>query len=472
MDIYTEAKSEFKEIIRRYLIPLFDSPDAMSIVDGDFANKGYVLCETLADGKQQFRFFPSKNKRCAYCFEVISCSSRQMANITSTILNELLKVAEYRTYGVTARKQRDYGKGAERSELVKWRTMDLAFELGICRTLAPTYETTLTLHSIIWKMIEWSERTYEGKRVPFGLIVNLDPHSASGSISYLQFLENDSSAVFSDGVFSGISLDCKGHLLSFITRDSVVPEAREEKELFVPYQFADLAKHCVGQTVGIIVQTNGEILLVKNRALCYAKRGTKWVYFDWQRVYNSIRPFFASGCTVSDEEGRLVIKKIKAIYCTLLDVSFAHTGGCLAVVVNDSQEINTVVKDRIDLGKDAAPPQTAEQKTKEKIEVLKYLLSDLNGHLKSFYDVEKPLRKEIMSLDGATVVSLDGNFYCAGSIVSVPGGSKGGGRTAAAEKLAEFGVGIKISEDGYIEAYGTRIQADGSKSVISLFKIS
>lgn len=471
MDKYTEARSEFEEIIRRYLIPLFDSPNALSIVEGDFDNKGYVLCEMLPEGKQQFRFFPSKNKWCGYCIEVISCSSRQMANVASTILNELLKVAEYRACGATVHKQRDYGKGMERSELVKWRTMDLAFELGICRTLAPTHETTLTLHSIIWKMIEWSERTYEGKRVPFGLIVNLDPHSVSGSISYLKFLENDSSAVFSDGVFSGISLDYEGHLLSFITRDTAVPEPKDEKELFVPYQFADLARHCVGQTVGVIVQTNGEILLVKNRALCYAKRGTKWVYFDWQRIYNSIRPFFTSGRNVSDEEGQLIKNKIKAIYCTLLDVSFAHTGGCLAIVVNNSKKIDQVIKDRFTLDINAIPPEKVEQKTKEKIEVLKYLLSDLDGHLKSFYDVEKPLRKEIMSLDGATVVSLDGNFYCAGSIVSVPGGSKGGGRTAAAEKLAEFGVGIKISEDGYIEAYGTQIRSDGSKSVTSLFKI-
>ena len=91
--------------------------------------------------------------------------------------------------------------------------------------------------------------------------------------------------------------------------------------------------------------------------------------------------------------------------------------------------------------------------SKEKIIILSYLLSNATG-LCSFFQVDRVLRKETLGLDGATVVSLDGSFYCAGSIVEVPMGSSGGGRTAAAKKLANFGVGIKISEDGYIEAYG------------------
>lgn len=108
-------------------------------------------------------------------------------------------------------------------------------------------------------------------------------------------------------------------------------------------------------------------------------------------------------------------------------------------------------------------PSGISKENKEKIEVLKYLLIGKNNSIRSFFDIDKELRKEILSLDGATVVSLDGSFYCAGSIVSVPGGSSGGGRTAAAKRLAELGVGIKISEDGYIEAYGRSIDFDNDK---------
>ena len=57
----------------------------------------------------------------------------------------------------------------------------------------------------------------------------------------------------------------------------------------------------------------------------------------------------------------------------------------------------------------------------------------------------------------------------------MPGGSAGGGRTAAAKRLAQMGVGIKVSEDGYIEAFGLPILNDKEKNensrTIPLFKI-
>lgn len=114
--------------------------------------------------------------------------------------------------------------------------------------------------------------------------------------------------------------------------------------------------------------------------------------------------------------------------------------------------------------------------SKEKAEVLSYLLRYSEQQLQSFFELDKPLRREILSLDGATVVSLNGSFYCAGSIVSVPSGSSSGGRSAAAKQLAKYGVGIKISEDGYIEAYGVPVNSDGSLNtaancrMIPLFK--
>ncbi|HJB16490.1 MAG TPA: hypothetical protein IAA05_10690 [Candidatus Blautia excrementipullorum] len=149
----------------------------------------------------------------------------------------------------------------------------------------------------------------------------------------------------------------------------------------------------------------------------------------------------------------------------MLDVSFSHTGGCLAIVLPDvpEKEISKVIQDRFDLSLAGAPPSGISKESKEKIEVLKYLLTNKDNIIRSFFDIDKELRKEILSLDGATVVSLDGSFYCAGSIVSVPGGSSGGGRTAAAKRLAQLGVGIKISEDGYIEAYGQSIKTDNAK---------
>lgn len=353
----------------------------------------------------------------------------------------------------------------------KTRTLDLAFELGMCQWLTPTMRDAVTLHTIICRMIEWSSRTYEGKNVPFGIVVDFGKTVTTGAADYLHFLENDSSAVFTDGIFSGIMLDKMGKIICFLTRNSTPPDQRLEQEIFVPYQFIDIARHCVDEKIGIIVLTNGEILLIKNQAVCFAKRGRKWVYFDWTRVYSKLRPYFLCDIDTTEE---IIRKKIQSIYCTLLDVSFSHTGGCLSIVhPNKAKALNEekIVADRFDLYSEGNPLEGMSSENKEKAEILSYLLRYPEQQLQSFFELEKPLRREILSLDGATVVSLNGSFYCAGSIVAVPGGSSAGGRTAAAKQLAKFGVGIKISEDGYIEAYGIPVNNYGALNTLATSRI-
>jgi len=377
-----------------------------------------------------------------------------------SILSELLKVTSYN--GV----KRYYGRPGMREATFRGRTLDIAYELGMCQALTSTSNQALTLYTIICKMIEWSSRTYEGKNVPFGIVIDFDKKAEKGSADYLHFLGNDSSAVFTDGIFTGILLDQKGKILTFLTKGSVSPVEKsldDEREILVPYQYADIAKYCKGNAIGVIVLTNGEILLIKNEQLCFAKRGRKWIYFDWPRVELALKRYFDNaGINKKD-----ISNRIKTIYMTLLDVSFAHTGGCLAILLPQKEsdlEKGAIIKDRIDLfedGKKSLPNLSAE--SREKIAVLTYLLRNSQKSMNSFFDVERQLRREILGLDGATVVSLDGKFYCAGAIVAVGGGSTGGGRTAAAKRLAEYGVGIKISEDGYIEAFGLPLDKQASR---------
>lgn len=265
----------------------------------------------------------------------------------------------------------------------------------MCGGLTVTYEKATVLHSILCKMQEWSGRTYEGKNVPFGLVVDFSVTAAPDAVSYLHFLENDSSAVFTDGIFSGILLDKDGKLISFLTRNTPAPANVKNQDMFVPFQFFDIAQHCDKDAVGIIVLTNGEILLIKNRAICFAKRGNKWVSFDWERVYFNLRPYFLLG---ADKDEERIRNKIKAIYCTLLDVSFSHTGGCLAIVMPnvETDKISEIIKERFDLSIMGSLPEGVSKDSKEKNEVLKYLLVD-NNAIRSFFDIEKPLRKEILS---------------------------------------------------------------------------
>lgn len=457
------AQDEFKDIVSTYMIPLMDTRGKLKFRDRSVTNTELVSIQQNEMGQSTIYFYPrigtEENPSPFYC-EIASYSGAELKKRAACILDEILMATEY-DYSPRFLKKRDYGKSFARQKSYKGRYLDLAFELGMCRWLTPDYNDASILHTIISRMIEWSSKTYEGKSVPFGIVIDFKKAAADDAADYLHFLENDSSAVFTDGIFTGILLDKRGKVLSFLTRNTASPQMEADKEIFVPYQFEDIAQHCVDETIGIIVLTNGEILLIKNREVCFAKRGRRWISFSNSRIYSILREYFLLG---GFEDEKLIRRNIQAVYCTLLDVSFAHTGGCLALVLPDKiDKINDVIKDRIDLFAAGAVPSGMSSESKEKIEVLTYLLSYPQHTMRSFFEIEKPLRKEILSLDGATVVSLNGDFYCAGSIVSVPGGSSGGGRTAATKKLAQYGVGIKISEDGYIEAYGfNQSEKDGS----------
>ncbi len=451
---FESAQEEFKQIIENYISHLIDTRGAFHFRENTYKNSRLVEIKEK-DLSRKILLFPTVNlEECnkPFYIEATLNSSASISGKIEVILRELLKVTEYNYY--TFSKRRDYGKGKKKREAYKIRTLNLAFEIGICKCLTNTENDAVVLHTIINHMITWSSKTYEGNRVPFGIVIDFNQESSNDAADYLRFLEHDSCAVFTDGIFSGILLDKNGKVLSFITKYSNSMNTLDNnKKIFVPYQFEDIAKHCTGSSVGVIALTGGEIIIVKDQSIQFARRGGRWISFDFERVYHNLRPYFLN--SESNEES--ILFKIRELYCTLLDVSFAHSGGCIAIVTPDNKEkIDSVTKERIDLysiEKDIDSFKEISSESKEKIIILSYLLSNDTG-LCSFFYVDRVLRKETLGLDGATVVSLDGSFHCAGSIVEVPMGSSGGGRTAAAKKLANYGVGIKISEDGYIEAYG------------------
>lgn len=474
------AKKDFSDIVRKYILPMFDIRGKVKFYDNTtkIINSDLIMIAE-EDSETVGLFFPkigSEDEPAPFYYKVGLYYVDSVKCAAEAIMRELLKVAEYKFDSDFAKKNH-YGINDHSNASYKSRVFDLAYELGMCSSLTQKDEDAIVLHTVISRMVEWAARTYEGKNVPFGIVVDFSIPESDNSADYLHFLENDCSAVFTDGIFTGIQLDRKGKIKSFLTRECVPEKVIEGHDVFVPFQFENLARFCVGSAVGIIALTNGEILLIKDQAVKYAKRGRKWVFFDWDRVYGCLRPYFLKSIPVeqqSPEDEQEILLKVKSIYCTLLDVSFSHSGGCLAIVLPEfDSQVEKVVKERIDLFAQGGSMEGLKAAVREKVQVLTYLLSYPENKMRSFFATAKQLRREILSLDGATVVSPNGAFYCAGSIVAVSGGSTGGGRTAAAKNLAQFGVGIKISEDGYIEAWGAPIQGKGEKPgrMVRLFSL-
>ena len=93
----------------------------------------------------------------------------------------------------------------------------------------------------------------------------------------------------------------------------------------------------------------------------------------------------------------------------------------------------------------------------EKKAIIRRLIStgSVDGEKQYFQYLDRKLRLELLSLDGATVIDSSGRILCVGAIVKVEGGSEDGGRTAAAKELAKYGLSMKISVDGTIKCFIT-----------------
>ena len=144
---------------------------------------------------------------------------------------------------------------------------------------------------------------------------------------------------------------------------------------------------------------------------------------------------------------RQTFNQAETIHETCLDVSFARSGGCIAIVDSAKRrqfEAKELVSNEDRLG----------HSEKAKAKALHWLTT--KGNVTSparFTDLERRFRQELAAIDGATVIDSEGTIIAIGAIVKVPPGSASGARRAAARALAEFGIGIKVSADGEVSGF-------------------
>lgn len=142
----------------------------------------------------------------------------------------------------------------------------------------------------------------------------------------------------------------------------------------------------------------------------------------------------------------------EAIYQAITDVSYSRGGACIGIINEDTlpPRLEEIVQSGI------LSYSNADRKLKALIE----MISNVNNGVKqkkSFYQLNRTLRRELLELDGAMVFSKSGVIHVIGTIIKLEGSdSSGGGRTAAAMQLSEFGLAIKVSQDGYIQLFRER----------------
>lgn len=345
----------------------------------------------------------------------------------------------------------------------------------------------------------WATKTYEGKTVPFAFLI--DKNGQKGNINFLEFFEEEYSATFSDGINSIIELDTS---LNFVKHNSITANdifLSTEINQNMPYRFAQvMSQFTRGKgKVALFLLSNGDLIVVQDAKIKLVKREGKWHNFD-----SDVFVDFISNILVDSGKVKIEENVLNSIFATSLDVSFAHSGGIIAVTC---EEEKLVENNKYDLLKEKyIELYEIWSKNKEKsfskyfdnhihsltnrsefsiIDFIDYLpkngkLDNLiidfpeyyygnNSNLTKrllkrsflleligsnpFYKIDRKLRTELVSMDGATIIDEKGKVIAVGAIIQNDSGSYGGGRGAATRKLSNYGIAVKISTDGYIEVY-------------------
>ena len=297
------------------------------------------------------------------------------------------------------------------------------------------------ISNILMALSKWSNRTYEGRKVPFSLTFDKNQINKDTINKFSDFLYDDASALLTDGITSYIAI---GNQIEYkIVPNLDIEKKTADKVPLVPYRFSSFGNICYNRQVGIVLTVQGDVLFIKDKKLFYTKRNGNWYYYNYDSFSDTL---FRDFDEMNNENK---VNAIKNIYLACLDVAFARTGGCLAVVYQD--QIKNVKK---------IVPKEDNHKTKlndEELDAKRYILKTVVIRDRVFYDIERKSRQELLGIDGATIISSSGDFITTGSIIDnkidfdVP--KHGGARTQIAIKLSMHGIAIKISADGYIECY-------------------
>lgn len=451
------AAKEYKEFLQNYLLPLIGINDNnIEESEGEF-KPGFIVQEN------DYIFF-STNSETPYklrCFRKITDDNLKLAK---NVIISFFLVAEHRMdqKGVSHKYY---------STIHKENNYELAIQKGISTWIIG--ENNENVEKLLSILERWSVQTYEGKKVTMGFVINPKAKSCFDNTygTFKDFLKEDCSAVFTDCIQSIVELDgqCEFCRYLSITEGDKIENCKLGK--YLPIRFANvIQKYVIGSAVGIFLLNNGDIILSKNQEIRFVKRNLKWLNLSYEAFSNALEKF--------TKENKIENSLIEDIYASTLDVSFSHTGGIISIIndislltekENDGFPILHKCDNMIEKISSNELFQYFKKQNEEYISssnkhltvndndikkrVLKRTVLDNFIQEKTFERLDRKLRCELISLDGACILTTKGEICSFGAIIKNDSGSSGGGRGAASKKLSRFGMAIKISTDGYIELY-------------------
>lgn len=356
--------------------------------------------------------------------------------------------------------------------------LEKAIEKAICDSVALSASSTMM--GLVTELSNWSNRTYEGKKINFGIILNLSDSVNEPTLHWSNMLRSDFFALLSDGKNSFVEFDRDGFLMGYVSLNKVRNYA-----FIAPNEFGYVAKYCGEKKVGIALTETGDMLIFKNRTLMFARRRGRWNIYSHEEVIQLL----------SNRTAHSLKEIRRAIYLSAIDCSFRYTGGIIVYLKRDMAEgalthidaRDILTEQHYQIKKDieiAESEKLYNLTSSDKIHKFyqypyeEFLLQNncyktqclkkiIGG--KKFHELGRKLREEIIAMDGATIIDFDGTIIAAGAILKIGAGSMGGGgRLAAAMDLAKYGISLKISQDGVIQGFATDKKSSSRRLIFTV----
>lgn len=453
---------EYAYFLKEYLFRLFGIAKDTVLTPDFRSGKDEVPRVDLEDGWIVFSAYRKTYFRIPV--SDVPLADTDSISLAISIIDAFLVCSEYKSAKEDDRRNR------YRSEVARDQAYKLAIQDGIGQWIFGSTDAD-TLGKFFDLLEKWSVKTYEGKHVTLGFVVN--PSSQADVMlpfnELLSFLNDDSSAVLSDCIHSVLELDKKCNFVGYhsITENLTDLPACKLNEN-IPIRFIQAVQQFLPEKnnedgsdkVGVFLLSNGDILLVKNGTTRFVKRNLQWLNLSEPAFTNSLHTV-ARSAPMNPALEAVHNQILKSVYSSVLDVSFSHTGGIIAIVEPDC--IDELMQHKILSPFDNL--QISDEKANklvttwdlnvppnEKIIRRKLLKQLITKH--SFYELDRKLRCELIALDGACIIdNQHGTVYSFGAIIQNDSGSATGGRSAAAKKLSQYGAAIKVSTDGYIDVF-------------------
>ena len=476
----TLSENEYGEVIKHYILPMIPFPTTLIPVKYNDKNRVNPRCELVEYKNRHLYFAQNKVGNFIYCVKI--SNDKIIEDQICIIRRHLETLIDY--IHIFWNLSNLSAPGRERVEVAFPKLCEQAYEITICsllcqkdsirfleernqkdlqykrkrgeiseserqkikntiHSLTEKYEKEVkiettaqkALYNILTRIEEWAYKTYEGQKKTFGIIFSHKELSITNdSFDYIDFLKSDFSATINDGIYSAVELYADGSFKKHIS----ITYRNKSKLPSIPYPFTGFAELCTKDKTGILLTESGDILIISGQKLQYTKHNGFWLRSNVDKVINQLM----------DELNIVDYDIVATLYQTITDLSYSRGGACIGII--DGDVLPHSLRDMINNGLLCNDTQDL------KINAIKNLIKSSKSSIKqkSFYRIDRHLRRELLELDGAVVISKSGLIHVIATIIKLKNsGSSGGARTAAAKQLSNFGIAIKISQDGYVQIF-------------------